>query len=288
MRQEDLCDIPGHGRRSRFAPPSNVALVLGGLLAVSASGLASPRAPGTPERSQAEAAGGTRDVEMRAERILRAMGEYLAGAQQYNFRADIAYDADAGGQKLQYGGVARISVARPDRLHVAFNGDERQTRVVLDGQTFTVYNARANVYAVTEVPSPIDAAIDRAFELYGFSVPIADLVYSDPYRTLIENVQAGFVVGRHAVDGVPCDHLAFAQEAIDWQIWIEDGPRPVPRKLVITYKSEPGSPQYIARLSGWDFQPRISEDYFEFDPPAGSGEIEFLPVEVVPEEEVKP
>ena len=133
----------------------------------------------------------------------------------------------------------------------------------------------------------IDGAVDRAFELYGFSVPIADLVYADPYRTLMENVETGFVVGRHAVDGVLCDHLAFSQESIDWQIWIEDGPRPVPRKLVITYKTEPGSLQYIARFSNWEFQPRFSKHYFEFDRPAGSGEIEFMTVETVLETEVK-
>ena len=70
----------------------------------------------------------------------------------------------------------------------------------------------------------------------------------------------------------------FSQEVIDWQIWIEDGPRPVPRKLLITYKEEPGSPQYVARLSDWDFQPCLSDHYFRFQPPKGSDEIEFLAI----------
>ena len=68
------------------------------------------------------------------------------------------------------------------------------------------------------------------------------------------------------------------------QIWIEVGPRPVPRRLVITYKDEPGSPQYIAELSGWNFQPRLSDHYFTFRPPIGSDEIEFLP----PQERIQP
>jgi hypothetical protein len=87
---------------------------------------------------------------------------------------------------------------------------------------------------------------------------------------------------------VSCHHLAFSQETIDWQIWIEDGPRPVPRKLVITYKTEPGSPQYVARLSGWNFQPRFSKHFFTFEAPAGAGEMEFLTVENAPEKEVQP
>ena len=112
--------------------------------------------------------------------------------------------------------------------------------------------------------------------LYGISVPIADLVYSDPYQSLIDRVVSGYEIGLHSVEGVPSHHLVFSQESIDWQIWVEDGAQPVPRKLVITYKNEPGSPQYTAILSEWNFKPRVSDQYFKFQPPPGSDEIEFL------------
>jgi hypothetical protein len=223
-------------------------------------------------------AGASEGVEAQADRVLREMSEYLRTAGEFTFHADITYDAVlASGEKIEYGGTADAAVRRPDRLHVEYRGDERQNRFVFDGRTVTVHDLAVDVYAVTEVPPEIDAALDRMVEKYGFSVPIADLVYADPYATLIENVQAGSLVGRHPVDGTPCHHLAFSQETIDWQIWIEDGPRPVPRKLVITYKGEPGSPQYTARLSGWDFQPHLSDHYFRFHPPTGADEIDFLP-----------
>ena len=63
---------------------------------------------------------------------------------------------------------------------------------------------------------------------------------------------------------------------------------PVPRKLVITYKTAPDSPQYVARLWNWSFQPRLSDHYFEFHPPAEADETEFLPPPEFPEEEVAP
>jgi hypothetical protein len=246
-----------------------VALAAGLLLMVWASALP---APGP------QASGG--EIEGQADRILRQMSEYLKKAGEFRFRADVSYDSVlTSGEKIQYGGTADVSVRRPDRLHVEYRGDERQSRIVFDGRTFTIYDVAVNVYAATEVPSGIDDAVDRVFEKYGFSVPIADLVYQDPYATLTENVQTGSLVGLHSVDGTPCHHLAFTQETIDWQIWIENGPRPVPRKLLITHKNEPGSPQYAARLSGWDFQPRLSDHYFQFHPPAGADEIEFLPLQ---------
>ena len=216
----------------------------------------------------------------RADRILREMSAYLKTAKEFTFHADITYDEFVmDNQKIQYGIAADISMRRPDRLHVSSQGDERQRRAFHNGRTFTAYNPAKNVYIVTKVPPKIDDALDLVFERFGISVPIADLLYADPYQTLTENVQTGFLVGLHSVDGTPCHHLAFSQEAIDWQIWIEDGRHPVPRKLVITYRDEPGSPQYTARLSGWDLEPHLSDHLFEFHPPAGADEIEFLPTE---------
>ena len=226
------------------------------------------------------AAGAAPGVDAAADRILRQMSDYLATAVEFSFHADVTYDeALASGEEIEYGATADVSVRRPDRFHVEYRGDEGRRRVFFDGRTLTLYYPGVNVYAVTEVPPEIDGAVDLVFEKYGFSVPIADLVYSDPYSALTGGVETGFVVGLHPVDGVPCHHLAFSQEAVDWQIWIEDGPRPVPRKLVIIQKDEPGSPRYTATLSDWDFQPRLSDHYFEFHPPVGADETEFLPTE---------
>ena len=227
------------------------------------------------------------EVDEDADRILREMGDYLRTASEYTFRADIAYDEIVDDQMILFGGVAEIALQRgPDRLNVELDSDVLRRRLVFDGKTIAMHNISRNLYAVTEVPSEIGLALDRFFEVFGSSVPVADFVYPDPYRTLSENVETGYVVGEHPVNGIRCHHLAFTQETIDWQIWVEAGPRPVPRKLVITYREEPGSPQYIVELSEWNFEPRLSEHYFTFRPPDGANEIEFLPPQEPQIEEV--
>ena len=130
------------------------------------------------------------------------------------------------------------------------------------------------------VPAVIDDALDHLMEKYGFSPPLVDFIYQDPYNTLIENVEFGFYVGLHNVDGIRCHHLAFVQKNIDWQIWIEDGKQMVPRKLVITYHNEPESPQYIAVLSDWDLDARLSDTLFNNDliSTANLEKIEFLDI----------
>jgi hypothetical protein len=105
--------------------------------------------------------------------------------------------------------------------------------------------------------------MNHVMEKFNFSPPLADFVYQDPYSTLIKNVQFGFYVGLSNIEGVRCHHLAFVQKYIDWQIWIEDGKQMVPRKLVITYKTWPESPQYTAVLSEWNLNARLANALFD-------------------------
>ena len=191
---------------------------------------------GSEQATLPQSTGGLSGIGPRADRILREMSEYLKTAREFTFHADVAYDSVLpSGQKIQYGGAVDVAVRRPDRLRAEYRGDQRKRRAVYDGRKFTVNDLAANVYTVTEVPPEIGAAVDTVFEKYGFSAPLADFVYADVYRALMENARTGFLVGEHSVDGTPCQHLAFSQESIDWQIWIEDGPRPLPRKFLITY-----------------------------------------------------
>ena len=217
-------------------------------------------------------------VEIEADRLLFEMSEYLAAADEFSFRVEISYDVVAStGEILEYSATHRVAVRRPDGFHVVVSGDEFPYRVVFDGETTVFLRIDTNLYSVFEGGSDIDTALDYLFEKAGVSVPISDVVYSDPYEALIVNVESGTRVGLHSVDGHPTHHLAFQQQVIDWQVWIDDGPRPLPRKLVLTYKDEPGKPRYRARFDDWDFEPRFSDHFFEFRPPAGAIQIEVLP-----------
>ena len=115
--------------------------------------------------------------------------------------------------------------------------------------------------------------MDVASERFGIAMPLEDFVRSDPYKDLLQKATSGADIGPVNVMGVPCEHLAFTQTNIDWQVWIENGARPVPRKFVITYKDEPDSPQYTAIFSNWDFTTKLPDFLFKFEPPAGASKI---------------
>jgi len=217
----------------------------------------------------------------RTDKLLRAMGEYLKTANQLSFHAEITFDDILpSGQKIQSSASNNVVVHRPNRIYADSQGDQGNLRFWYDGENMTLQNESIGVYAKVPVPAVIDDALDHLMEKYEFSPPLVDFIYQDPYNTLIDNVESGFYVGLHNVDGIRCHHLAFVQKNIDWQIWIEDGKQMVPRKLVITYHNEPESPQYIAVLSDWDLDARLSDTLFNNDliSTANLEKIEFLDI----------
>jgi hypothetical protein len=90
----------------------------------------------------------------------------------------------------------------------------------------------------------------------------------------MSNVILGSHIGQGVVDGVECEHLAFRGIDSDWQIWIESGARPIPRKYVITSKTVAGAPQYTLRIKNWTTDENTDADTFVFKPPAGVTKVD--------------
>jgi hypothetical protein len=81
-------------------------------------------------------------------------------------------------------------------------------------------------------------------------------------------------IGLGVIDGVECEHLAFRNLDVDWQVWIEAGARPIPRKYVITSKAVTGGPQYTLQVKDWKTDPATA-DAFTFKPPAAAKKVDF-------------
>jgi hypothetical protein len=69
-------------------------------------------------------------------------------------------------------------------------------------------------------------------------------------------------------------HLSFEQATIDWQLCIDAGKDPVPRKLVIAYKTEDEVPQYTVTIRKWNLEAKVPDELFRFEPPAGARRVE--------------
>jgi hypothetical protein len=146
-----------------------------------------------------------------------------------------------------------------------------------DGRQFSIQLLDRNKYGMAPAPANLDAAIDAARERLHIDAPGGDLLVSDPYRDLTDGVIAARYVGRSPVGNVMAHHLAMTKKDVDYQIWIQDGPQPVPLRYVITTKDLPGRPQFTIELRNWEPNAQVAADSFAFTPPPGATRIELVP-----------
>jgi hypothetical protein len=116
--------------------------------------------------------------------------------------------------------------------------------------------------------------IDKAHDDLDVDLPLVDLAVADPYKNATAKVVKGTYYGLSPVLGLDCHHLAFTQDNVDWQIWIQPGPQPLIRKFVITHKGEEGAPEFTALITQWNFTDRISDSDFVFEPPSGATQVQ--------------
>lgn len=215
----------------------------------------------------------------RPDEVVRRMAAELAGAKSFSFHAEINFDdVLPSGVKLQYAGGMSVLAQRPNQLHIDYRDDLSTKALWNDGRTVTLVDLGEGIHASTPAAADLDATIDTLATAAGITLPLSDLLAADPYKTLMQGVKRKRWIGVNDVDGTPCDHLAFIDDQVDWQLWVERGNRPVPRKVVITYKNQPSSPQYVANLMDWDFSPKITKTSFEAVIPKDAKAAEFLMV----------
>jgi hypothetical protein len=214
-------------------------------------------------------------IDPKADALLRDMSAALARAKGFSFEShSLADQVLPSGQKVQFARNQKVTVRRPDRFRATVNGDQENLELVYDGKQVTLLNATQNRYAIADAKPTIDDTLDLLAEEYGMVIPLADLLFADAYKTLTERVRTGEDLGPGYVFATKCRHLAFRQEGVDWQIWIDETSK-LPRKLVMTYKEQPGHPQYTAFLNGWNLSAEVRDEQFKFTPPAGATKTQF-------------
>jgi hypothetical protein len=221
--------------------------------------------------------------------VLQRMCDFLKSQQQFSYKAEVADDqVYAGGKKLQYEIDMETFVRRPDRLRVNAEGDLIDKQFFFDGKTITLYDKDDNVYGTLEVPPDIESALDKASKDFGVRVALTDLASPQLCEHIGKRIKHSLYVGLHKVRGVPCHHLSFDGDEVQLQVWIDAGDKPLPRKAVLTHKNLPGSPQWTAYLSEWNFSPQLQENLFAFTPPQGAEKIKFVPVQTGQAPKVQP
>jgi hypothetical protein len=209
-----------------------------------------------------------------AAQILKAMSDYVASQKNIS----LTYDSDIEVvtpevEKIQFTSSGKVLLSRPDKVRASRTGGYADFEIDFDGKTVTALGKNINAYAQTDFTGSVDQLIGKMRSMDLMTAPGADILGTHIYDDLMADVIDAKHIGRGVIDGVECEHLAFRDLDVDWQLWVEVGARPIPRKYVITSKGVGAAPQYTLRIKEWKTDAPIGADAFVFTPPPGATKV---------------
>ncbi len=214
-------------------------------------------------------------IDPRVKDVLKKMGTHLSNLKQYALEAEETVDEwhDESGMYIQLTYHRKVLVVRPNGVHSTTSGDQQRC-FFYNGKSITLHERDKNMYVTMPAPDTIEKMMQEMHDKYGMSLPLAELLLARPDAEMLKQVDHGYYIGEHTVAGVPCHHLACSQRNVDWQLWVQAGDQPLPRKLVISYTRLDGDPKYVAVIKHWDLNPKPQPGCFDFKAPEGATQME--------------
>lgn len=243
------------------------ALAVGAGLGLALTQAAPPSWAADPPAAAAAPPAAAGALQPDALQALQRMSNYLNTLKTFQITTRTSLDlVTTDGQLIQVNGGATYKVRRPDGFVIDVKSDVKDRTFIYDGTHFTVYAPELGFYATVAAPPTIRETLDRLYTKFGLTLPLEDLFrWGDITDTGDDILNSGFRVGASTIDGVATDHYAFREGDIDWQIWIQNGAQPLPRKMVIIDRSDPAAPAYTAVMD-WNVSPTFAADAFAFRP----------------------
>src|SRR4029450_7861111 len=206
---------------------------------------------------------------------IKDMSNYLMTAKTLQVNTVGSLDVVTNnGQRIQLDGTTTYKIRRRGFV-IDYESDIKSRRFIYDGKTFTVYSPKLGFYASTPAPGTNKEVLDTIYNKFGIRLPLEDLFrWGDGSNAArIQGRKSAYEVGSATIDGVPTDHFAFREADVDWEVWIQKGNQPWPRKLVIVDRTDPSRPTFTARMN-WQMNPTFTDSDFTFVPDANAKRIQ--------------
>jgi len=230
--------------------------------------------PAYAQAPAAEAATSAEDdnpVDPLAVAALKAMSTYLQTLQTFRLTSVSSLDViTTDDQKVQIDSVTSYQVKRPG-LRIDWVSDQKNRQFYYDGSHFSMVAPTLGYYATIDAPPTNREFLNVLYERTGIELPLQDLFrWADAdHQQDIDKLTSAFSVGTATIDGAATDHWAFRSDDFDWEIWIEQGDRPIPRKFVLIDRTDPALPAFTARLT-WQLNPLLDPAVFTYTPTASA------------------
>ena len=210
---------------------------------------------------------------------LKNMGAHLQTLKRFKVTTDLTGERVlADGQKLQHSATANLEVVRPNMLRARMFSARAEREIFYDGKLATIFIPAQKAYSTVEFTGNLGELVNKLEERYGVEIPMADMFLWGTPAAPLDKIESAMNAGQDFIGNDLCDHYAFRQGNMDWQIWITTGAKPLPRKLVITNRSDEARPQSVQYFD-WNLKPTFKDSIFKFTPPKGATAVELRSLE---------
>jgi hypothetical protein len=178
-----------------------------------------------------------------------------------------------------------VAMQRPNRMALVLKDNTNAVSVVCDGSRIFTYVGAPN--HIESGPAPASLADIKGDVIHKHTEHLDPLDYLRPLvdygrpDILADGAATAKSAGAECVDGFSCSHIRFSGQGCVWQVWVEEGARPIVHKLecdvsASAVKSFTADPQMagaaiamIARYRNWKLNPELPAETFKFTPPPG-------------------
>jgi len=206
--------------------------------------------------------------------LLREMSKNMSAIQTFAYTVDEHRQSAGEGAKGEKKMTRQVIVRRPNALAFSGKGDRGETAGWYDGKQLTLVSHRDKVWARGPMPPTLDEALDFLSTEYDVQMPTADLLYSSPYDAFMTSDTTGGWVDTQKIGDRSCEHLAYRQPVVDWEIWLSTD-QSLPCQLKVTYKQIPGQPSTLVTYRGIQ-NPQVTDDTFKPKVPDGYHRIKII------------
>lgn len=238
-------------------------------VAVLAAGLAGAL-PCAAARAQSDT---SNKIDPDAMAALDKMGAYLRTLKAFQVTGAVTTEeVTTDGQKIQSSNTTTLLAEKPGHMRVEIASDKQPRLFYYDGKSFTMWAPRLKFYATVDAPPTANELAKVLEDKYDIDLPFVDLFRWGTPESNAKAITSADDVGPATIDGVTCEQYAFRQDGMDWQVWIQQGDYPLPKKLVITTTSDEARPQHEAVYT-WNLAPSFNDKAFAFTPPSDAKKI---------------
>jgi hypothetical protein len=238
--------------------------------------------PATPKKTTPKAKPAAAKVaptpvlEPKAIALLKASCARLAAAHSMSFTAEVTYESPSRmGFPLAYSTKSEVVMQRPDKLRVLTLGDGPASEFYYDGKVMMAYAPAEDLVAIADAPPTIDETMEVAYHNAAIYFPFDDVVVSDPYKDISDDLRMAFYIGQsNVVGGVATDMVAYDTGGVFVEVWIGVDDK-LPRQLRAIYADDPQKLRHRLELSNWQIDPNVSADFFTSQKATAAKHIKF-------------